>query len=63
MQSKNPGLFYEDNTAIVLELKSTHHFAVMDYFEIFLGRMMLSRKAAEFLNIKFELIINKQRLL
>ena len=37
--------------------------AVMDYFEIFLGRMLLSRKAAEFLRIKFELIINQQRLL
>ena len=56
--------FNEDNTAIVLELKiDTSISAVMDYFEIFLGRMMLSRKAAEFLNIKFELVINKQRLL
>lgn len=56
--------FNEDNTAIVLELKiDTTISAVMDYFEIFLGRMMLSRKAAEFLNIKFELVINKQRLL
>ena len=56
--------FNEANTAIVLELKiDTSISAVMDYFEIFLGRMMLSRKAAEFLNIKFELIINKQRLL
>lgn len=65
MQSKNPGFYFnEDNTAIVLELKiDTSISAVMDYFEIFLGRMMLSRKAAEFLNIKFELIINKQRLL
>lgn len=56
--------FNEDHTAIVLELKiDTSISAVMDYFEIFLGRMMLSRKAAEFLNIKFELIINGQRLL
>ena len=35
----------------------------MDYFEIFLGRMLLSRKAAEFLKIHFELVINGQRLL
>lgn len=56
--------FNEDNTAIVLELKiDTSISAVMDYFEIFLGRMMLSRKAAEYLNIRFELIINGQRLL
>lgn len=56
--------FNKDNTAIVLELKiDTTISAVMDYFEIFLGRMMLSRKAAEYLNIRFELIINGQRLL
>lgn len=56
--------FNDDNTAIVLELKiDTTISAVMDYFEIFLGRMLLSRKAAEFLNIKFELVINGQRLL
>lgn len=56
--------FNDDNTAIALQLKiDTTISAVMDYFEIFLGRMMLSRKAAEFLNIKFELVINGQRLL
>ncbi len=56
--------FNEDNSAIVLDLKiDTEISAVMDYFEIFLGRMLLSRKAAEFLNIKFELVINQQRLL
>lgn len=56
--------FNEDHNAIVLELKiDTSISAVMDYFEIFLGRMMLSRKAAEFLNIQFELVINGQRLL
>lgn len=36
---------------------------VMDYFEIFLGRMLLCRKAAEFLGIQFALIINDQKLL
>lgn len=56
--------FNADHTAIVLELKiDTSISAVMNYFEIFLGRMMLSRKAAEFLKIRFELIINEQRLL
>ena len=56
--------FNEDNSAIILDLKiDTEISAVMDYFEIFLGRMLLSRKAAEFLKIKFELIINQQRLL
>ncbi|MEG0751989.1 MAG: HD domain-containing protein [Oscillospiraceae bacterium] len=37
--------------------------AVMDYFEIFLQRMLLSRKAAEKLDLVFELVINGQRLL
>ncbi len=37
--------------------------AVMDYFEIFLGRMLLCRRAANFLNLKFQLIINGISLL
>jgi len=35
---------------------------VMDYFEIFLERMVLCRKAAEKLGVGFRLIINEQRL-
>lgn len=37
--------------------------SVMDYFEIFLERMILCRKAAETLGMKFRLIINGQKLL
>ena len=56
--------FNEDHSAIILDLKiDTSISAVLDYFEIFLGPMMSSRKAAEFLNISFELVINGQRLL
>lgn len=36
---------------------------VMEYFEIFLSRMVVCRKAAEFLKMKFELNINENRLL
>lgn len=36
---------------------------VMEYFEIFLERMVLCRKAATFLGLDFELIINDTRLL
>ena len=36
---------------------------VMDYFEIFLNRMMLCRKAAEKLGLEFWLIINGQRVI
>jgi len=37
--------------------------AVMDYFEIFLDRMILCRKAAEKLNVRFRLTINQQPIL
>lgn len=36
---------------------------VLDYFEIFMERTMMSKYAAKFLNIWFELIINDTRLL
>ncbi|MEO0074857.1 MAG: HD domain-containing protein [candidate division WOR-3 bacterium] len=36
---------------------------VMDYFEIFLSRMIISRRAADFLRCKFELVINNTRLI
>lgn len=36
---------------------------VMEYFEIFLDRMVLCRKAADFLGLTFELLINNTRLL
>ncbi len=37
--------------------------SVMDYFEIFLGRMILCRKAAEKLGLRFTLTINGQKML
>ena len=36
---------------------------VLDYFEIFMDRTMMSKHAAKFLNIWFELIINDTKLL
>ena len=54
----------EDKKAIILNLKiNTKISSVMDYFEIFLDRMLLCRKAAEKLNLKFQLIINNQVIL
>lgn len=41
----------------------TDFCAVMDYFEIFLGRMVLCKKAAEFLHLRFRLTINGTELL
>ncbi|WMJ22763.1 HD domain-containing protein [Paludicola sp. MB14-C6] len=56
--------FSEGNKAIILDLTiDTSICPVMDYFEIFLNRMLLSRKAAEYLGVNFELLINGQRLL
>lgn len=37
--------------------------SVMDYFEIFLGRMLLCKKACKRLDLIFELIINNQKVL
>ncbi|MGI5963915.1 MAG: HD domain-containing protein [Lawsonibacter sp.] len=42
---------------------NTQVCAVMDYFEIFLQRMVLCRKAAEFFHLRFHLEINGQILL
>jgi metal-dependent HD superfamily phosphatase/phosphodiesterase len=54
----------EDKKVIVLELKiDTSISQVMEYFEIFLSRMLICRKASEFLGCKFQLEINGQRLL
>ncbi|MCL1896525.1 MAG: HD domain-containing protein [Clostridiales bacterium] len=49
---------------IVLTLQiDTEICPVMDYFEIFLDRMVLCRKSADYLHCDFELIINDTRLL
>ena len=49
---------------ITLELQiDTEVAPIMEDFEIFLPRMMLSRRAAEFLHCNFALVINKVRLL
>ena len=54
----------EAHTLIKLKLSvDTHFSSVMDYFEIFMERMRLCRKAAEKLGLKFKLMINKQQLI
>lgn len=54
----------EDQSAVTLRITiDTQISAVMDYFEIFLGRMLLCRKAAEMLKLKFQLVINDQIVL
>ena len=54
----------ESATEIVLTLTiDTAVSSVMDYFEIFLGRMLLCRKAADKLGLAFRLNVNGQTLL
>ncbi len=54
----------EDKKRITLAIKiDTGICAVMDYFEIFLTRMILCRDAAAFLGMEFELRINETRML
>jgi len=53
-----------EEMAITLTLKiDTSISSVMDYFEIFLDRMVMCRKAAAFLGLKFRLTINDQQML
>lgn len=54
----------EAHTLIKLKLSVDTRFgSVMDYFEIFMNRMILCRKAAEKLGLKFKLMINEQQLI
>ena len=54
----------EDKTLVKLKLTVDTKFgSVMDYFEIFMQRMILCRKAAEKLGLQFKLIINEQQLI
>jgi hypothetical protein len=54
----------EDKSAVVLDLMIDEEISsIMEYFEIFLDRMVLCRKAAETLEVKFELIMNNLKVL
>ena len=54
----------EEKTLVKLKLTvDTQYGSVMDYFEIFMGRMILCRKAADKLGLQFKLIINEQQLI
>lgn len=54
----------KENRKVILDLTiDTNISPVLDYFEIFMDRTMMSKHAAKFLNIWFELIINDTKLL
>ena len=55
-----------NNDQAIIELNieiDTEVCSVVDYFEIFLERMLLCRKAAERIRLTFQLVINGQKLL
>ena len=53
----------DDKKIITLTLDiDTRYCSVMDYFEIFMQRMLLCRKAAQTLGMHFSLVINGQTL-
>ena len=54
----------EKKTNVKLKLSVDTHFSpVMNYFEIFMNRMIMCRHAAEALGLDFKLIINEQIML
>ncbi len=54
----------DDKTTLTLTMTiDTKYGSVMDYFEIFMGRMLMCRKATEKLGLKFKIIINGQPLI
>lgn len=53
----------EDKLCVFSITIDTNICPVMEYFEIFLDRMVLCRKAADFLGLTFELMVNDTRLL
>ncbi len=53
-----------DNNELILDLKlDTSISSVLDYFQIFLNRMVMCKNAAETLNLKYKLSINNQILM
>jgi hypothetical protein len=53
-----------EEKTIALELSiDTEISPVMEYFEIFMERMLMSRRAAEYLGCRFELYINQNKIL
>lgn len=56
--------FGANNTSLILKLTiDTEISPIMEYFEIFLDRMLLCKRAAQVLGLKFELTINGSSVL
>ena len=56
--------FNDDKSSVILELQiDTEISSVLEYFEIFMKRMLLCRRASEYLGVQFEMIINGSKIL
>lgn len=56
--------FNESKTAIILDMFiDTEISNVIEYFEIFLNRMLLCKRACSYLNVQFKMIVNGSSLL
>ena len=53
----------EEKVALLELTVDTKFSSVMDFFEIFMNRMLLCRRAAERLDLRFQLTINGQQLI
>lgn len=60
--TKSEVLVTDKNICLDLEI-DTDVCNLMEYFEIFLSRMMLCKKAAETLSVSFSLVINGQKMM
>ena len=61
--SSDLGIDLQEHTITLSLTVDTHVSSVMEYFEIFMKRMVLCRKAAERLGLCFRLTINDQQLI
>jgi len=62
--TKSSAFITEDRTEFVLRINvDTEISPVLDYFEIFLERMLLCRRAADKLGLRFKLTVNGQSML
>jgi hypothetical protein len=61
---KSELIIIKDKRTVNMNLKIDKNVSsIMEYFEIFLSRMIMCRRAANYLKSKFELIINEAKLL
>jgi hypothetical protein len=62
--AESSAIHTDKGPVIKLCLYIDNHFCpVMDYFEIFLSRMLMCRRAAAFLGADFELVINDLKIM